>query len=384
MQNFEFYNPVKIIFGIDTLGKLSRLIPVDQHILLTYGGGSIKRNGVYDQVKKALSGHQVSEFGGIEANPEYETLLKAATLCRTHKIDFILSVGGGSVLDGTKFIAAAARYEGDPWDFFTKGVRVVDALPMGAVMTLPATGSEMNAGAVISRREQKEKRTFYGTKLMPRFAILDPQTTRSLPPSQRINGVVDSFVHIMEQYLTIDAGAWVSDAFSESLLNVLVEHGQTYVDDPENMDVAGNIMWASTMALNGLIRMGAVTDWSTHAIGHVLTAFYGLDHAITLAIVLPGVMQRMRNHKKEKLLRYAQKVWNLSEGSPETRIDKAIVQTEAFFRQLGAKTRFHEWGITEECPEQIAQQMDRIGLLPIGEHQNMDAAVIKEILTLRL
>lgn len=309
MKNFVFNNPVEIVFGDNAIESLTRLVPTDKKVMITYGGGSIKKNGVYDQVMASLSKHRIVEFGGIEANPEFETLVKAAAVCRKERVGFILAVGGGSVLDGSKFIAAIADYAGDPWDFLDGKARPSVAIPLGSVMTLPATGSEMNANAVVSRRELKEKRPFNSPKVLPLFAILDPTITRTLPVAQRTNGVIDTFVHIMEQYLTTNGGAWVSDNIAEGLLRVLVEHGQSYVDEPENITVAGNVMWASTMALNGVIRLGADSDWSTHAIGHILTAFYGLDHAITLAIVLPGVMQVMRENKHAKLLQYGKIVW---------------------------------------------------------------------------
>lgn len=384
MKNFVFHNPVEVVFGDNAIESLSRLVPADKKIMITYGGGSIKKNGVYDKVKAALSKHRIVKFGGIEANPEYETLVKAADICCKERVGFILAVGGGSVLDGSKFISAVANYAGDPWDFLDGKARPSVTIPLGSVMTLPATGSEMNANAVVSRRELKEKRPFNSPKVLPQFAILDPTTTKSLPKSQRINGVIDSFVHIMEQYLTTDGGAWVSDNISEGLLRVLADHGQTYVDEPEDMTVAGNIMWASTMALNGVIRLGADTDWSTHAIGHILTAFYGLDHAITLAVVLPGVMQVMRENKHAKLLQYGKIVWGITDGSEEERIDLAIQKTEEFFRQLGAKTRLSEFDITEDTPTLIAEKMESIGLLPCGEHGDMDIDVVKEILKLRV
>jgi len=384
MRSFDFYNPVEVVFGDTAMERLSLLVPRAKKVLVTYGGGSIKNNGVYDRVMKALSRHKVIEFGGIEANPEYETLLKAADVCRKNNIGFILAVGGGSVLDGSKFIAGVANYAGDPWDFLSNKARPSVAIPLGSVMTLPATGSEMNANAVISRRELKQKRPFNSPKVLPKFAVLDPQTTKTLPKSQRINGVIDSFVHIMEQYLTDDAGAFVSDYMAEGLLRVLKDFGKTYVDEPDNMTIAGNIMWASTMALNGVIRCGVNSDWSTHGIGHILTAFYGIDHAITLAIVLPGVMQVMRENKKTKLLQYARNVWGITDGSEEEIIDKVIEKTEAFFRELGAKTRINEFGITENVPVLIADEMERIQILPAGEKRDMDHDTIKKILEIRM
>ena len=311
MENFEFQNPVKIIFGRGQIAKISEQIPSHAHVLLTYGGGSIKQNGVYDQVMAALSDYEVTEFAGIEANPDYDTCMKAVALAKQNQCDFILAVGGGSVLDGSKFIAAALKFVGEPWDILSKGAEVSDAVPLGAVLTLSATGSEMNGFSVISRRETGDKLAFHSPKVYPAFSVLDPEVTFSLPSKQIGNGIVDAFTHVMEQYLTYPAQAHIQDRFAEGILLTLIEVGPTTLAEPDNYDARASFMWAAAMALNGLIGAGVPQDWATHQIGHELTALYGLDHAQTLAVILPSLLSVMRENKQQKLLQYAERIWGL-------------------------------------------------------------------------
>jgi len=379
MKNFTYFNPVKLVFGKGSIARLSELIPSKARILMTYGHGSIKKNGVYDQVKTALKNFFVEEFSGIEPNPRYETLMKAVEQCKKSNIDFLLAVGGGSVLDGTKFIAAAAKYNaGDPWDFLAKHVQPVEAIPLGCVMTLPATGSEMNPTAVISRESTKEKYGFGSPLLYPKFSILDPETTFTLPPRQTANGIVDTFVHVMEQYLTYPIGALTQDRLAEGIILSLIEDGPKALNDPTNYTVRANIMWSATMALNGLIGCGVPQDWSTHGIGHELTAFYGLDHGQTLAIVLPAVWKHQFKAKKEKLEIYGKRVWNI-EGSNDA--EKAIEKTEEFFRSLGVKTYLHEYGIDDSQFNVIANRFDARNER-LGEHQSIGSKEVLEILKL--
>lgn len=365
MENFEFYNPVRIVFGKGSIAKLGELIPAEARILMAYGGGSIKRNGVYDQVKKALKGREVIEFGGIEPNPRYETLMQAVELVQGRGVGFILAVGGGSVLDGVKFIAAASKYtHADPWEILSKGGAVEDAVPLGAVLTLPATGSEMNTFAVISREATREKLAFGSPLVYPAFSVLDPTTTFSLPPRQIANGVVDAFAHVMEQYMTFPANAPLQDRMAESILATLVEVGPKTLAKPEDYDARATIMWAATMALNGLIAVGVPQDWATHGIGHELTALYGLDHAQTLAVVMPAVWRLKREAKKAKLLQYGERIWGIREGSEAERVEAAIEKTEAFFRSLGVQTRLAEYGVTsgwEEIPQRFKQRKTKLG-----------------------
>ncbi len=380
MYNFEFKNPVKIIFGKNTISKIASEIPQNASILLTYGGGSIMKNGVYDQVKKALKGFNVKEFGGIEVNPHYETCMKAVEMVKSEKIDFLLSVGGGSVLDATKFIAAAVYHKnGDPWDILAKGAPVENAVPIGAVMTLPATGSEMNGNSVISRVSTTEKLSFSSLLVMPEFSVLDPECVFSLPEKQVANGVVDAFVHVMEQYLTFPVNAPLQDRMAESVLLTLIEEGPKVLADRNDYDAAANFMWSATVALNGWISPGVPQDWATHGIGHELTAFHGIDHARTLAIVLPGVMNIKRDEKKAKILQYGERVWGISEGTENERIDLAIRKTAEFFERMGLPTTLSAYGLTNETVDRIT---DRFRERPykLGEKRNIDYKVIESIL----
>ncbi|MDP9107936.1 MAG: iron-containing alcohol dehydrogenase, partial [Pseudomonadota bacterium] len=332
MQNFDFHNPTHILFGKGRIADLGKVVPADARVLILYGGGSIKQNGVLDQVHAALAGRSYHEFSGIEPNPSYETLMMAVEQVRRENIDFLLAVGGGSVIDGTKFVAAAAHFEGDPWAILEKrGTNITSAIPFGAVLTLPATGSEMNDGSVVTRKSLKAKMAFSNKLCQPKFSVLDPTTTFTLPTRQVGNGVVDAFAHVMEQYLTYPADAPVQDRFAEGILQTLIEEGPKALSDPHNYAVRANIMWAATLALNGLIGAGVPQDWATHMVGHELTALYNLDHAQTLAIVLPGMMKIRKESKRAKLLQYATRVWHLTEGDENSRIDAAIARTEAFF-----------------------------------------------------
>lgn len=384
MYNFEFKNPVKIIFGKNTISKIASEIPQNANILLTYGGGSIMKNGVYEQVKKALNGFNVKEFGGIEVNPHYETCMKAVEVVKNEKIDFLLSVGGGSVLDATKFIAAAVYHKkGDPWDILAKGAPVENAIPIGAVLTLPATGSEMNGNSVISRISTTEKLAFSSLLVMPKFSVLDPECVFSLPDKQVANGVVDAFVHVMEQYLTFSVNAPLQDRMAESVLLTLIEEGPKVLTDRNDYDAAANFMWSATVALNGWISPGVPQDWATHGIGHELTAFHGIDHARTLAIVLPGVMNIKRDEKKAKILQYGERVWGISEGSENERIDLAIKKTADFFEKMGLPTTLSAYGLTNETVDRITNRF-RERTYKLGEKRNIDYKVIESILNDRL
>lgn len=382
MQNFTFHNPVKLIFGQGQLPALSREIPRDARILMVFGSGSIRTNGVYDQVRKALEKHTVLEFGGIEPNPEYETLMQAVELARREKVDFLLAVGGGSVLDGAKFIAVAVPFPGDPWDIPALGARPRAALPLGCVLTMPATGSEMNAFSVVSRKALQEKRSWTSPLAFPQFSIVDPETTYSLPPRQVTNGVVDAFVHVVEQYLTYPVHAPLQDRFAESILQTLVEVGPKTLADPRDYEARAAMCWCTTLALNGLIGAGVPQDWSTHTLGHELTALFGLDHAQTLAILLPNLLWVQRDSKREKLLQFAQRVWGLEDVSEAARIDGAIIQTREFFERMGAKTHLSDHGITGIPTEEILQRLQERALFPLGERHDLDEGRVREILTL--
>jgi len=384
MYNFEYKNPVKIIFGKDTISNVANEVPKNAKILLTYGGGSIKKNGVYDQVMNALKGDNLLEFGGIEVNPHYETCMKAVELVKNEKIDFLLSVGGGSVLDATKFIAAAALYKnGDPWDILVKRGKVDDAIPVGAVLTLPATGSEMNGNSVITRISTLEKMAFSSPKVMPQFSILDPECVFTLPDKQVANGIVDAFVHVMEQYLTFDVNSPVQDRFAESILITLIEEGPKVLANRKDYDAAANFMWSATMALNGLIGAGVPQDWTTHGIGHELTAFHGIDHARTLAIVLPGVMNIKRQSKKDKLLQYGKRIWGITEGTDDEKIDASIAKTVEFFESVGLPTTLLAYNVTKVSVNKIVNRFEKRGN-KLGEKADIGFQEIEQILKDRL
>lgn len=380
MLNFTFHNPTKIVFGTESIAKLDKLIPTQARVLILYGGASAQKNGTLDEVKAALGQRLVQEFGGIEANPTYETLMRAVEQVRTEKLDFLLAVGGGSVIDGTKFVAAAVPFVGDPWTILSAGAKIESAVPLASVLTLPATGSEMNNGSVITRKETKAKLAFMNPHVFPQFSILDPTKTYTLPPQQIANGVVDAFVHIVEQYLTYPVGGMVQDRFAEGLLQTLVEIGPKVLAEPENYENRANLMWVATLALNGLIGAGVPQDWATHMIGHELTAQHGIDHARTLAIVLPSLLNVQRADKRAKLLQYAERVWQIREGDEAQRIDAAIRQTAEFFESLGVPTRLSAYGIGREAIDTLVSQLEAHGMKALGEHQNITPEVSRRIL----
>ncbi len=380
MLNFSYQNPTRIHFGKGQIARIAEEIPADARVLITYGGGSIKKNGTLDQVLEALKDHTVLEFGGIEPNPSYETLMQAVELARKEKIDFLLAVGGGSVIDGTKFIAAAIPFEGDPWTILSERAPITSVVPAGNVLTLPATGSESNSGSVVTRKETHDKLAFMHPLVFPKFAVLDPETTFSLPTGQSANGVVDAYVHVMEQYLTCRENTPVQDRYAEGLLLTLIEEGPKVLEQPQDYGVRASIMWTANQALNGLIGQGVPHDWATHMIGHEITALYGLDHAQTLAIVLPSLMAVMKEQKAPRLLQYAERVWSISEGSEEERINQAIESTRNFFEQMGVKTRLSDYGVGEDAVAGLVEQLKRHGMVTLGENGNITPEVSTEIL----
>jgi len=381
MNNFEFKNPTKIIFGTDTIKKLKEEIPTDAKLLLLYGGGSIKKNGIYEQVKTVLANVDVTEFGGIPANPDYETLMEALKLIKAKNITYLLAVGGGSVIDGTKFLSAAAVYDGDmPWDILTKNIRTEKGMPFGTVLTLPATGSEMNSGSVITRKETKEKLAMGGPGLFPQFSILDPESIKSIPKPQLSNGLADSFTHVLEQYMTYSVDAKLQDRFAESILQTLIEIAPTIMKDEFDYKAASNFMWSCTMALNGLIQKGVPTDWAIHAMGHELTALHGIDHARTLAIITESHYKYNFEAKKEKLAQYGERVWNITEGSVDDKAYTAIEKTTAFFKSLGIDTKLSDYtNDYEGTAKEIAKRFTDRGWLGLGEHQSLSPEKVEEI-----
>ena len=381
MLNFTFQNPTKIHFGEGQIEKITNEIPKDSKVLIVYGGGSIKKNGVYQQVSDALENHSWQEFSGIEPNPQYDTAMKAVDIIQQNQIDYILAVGGGSVVDAVKFIAAAAKYQGDdPWDILSKGAKVKDAVPFGVVLTLPATGSESNSGSVMSRGEDK---LFFGSPLtFPKFAVLDPSTTLTLSNRQISNGVVDAFVHTVEQYITYPVNAKIQDRFAEGILHTLIEEGPKALNEEtkNDLEVRGNIMWSATMALNNLIGSGVPQDWATHMIGHELTAIHHIDHARTLSIVLPATLKICC---EEKLIQYGQRIWNLN-GTDAEIMDEAIAKTEEFFRTMQVPVRLSDVGLDETTIEPVLQKLQQHGFTALGEHGTVDLKVVREILNTAL
>jgi len=381
MLNFSFHNPTKIHFGAGQIEAIKKEIPANARVLVIYGGGSIKKNGIFDQVAAALAEHEWFEFSGIEPNPTYDTVVKALAVIKEHQVDYLLAVGGGSVIDGSKFIAAAALFEGeDPWDIIAKRARIKAALPLGVVLTLPATGSETNAGAVLTRNGHKLP---FASKLVrPAFAVLDPSVTLTLSDRQVSNGVVDAFVHTIEQYLTYDVNAKVQDRFAEGLLQTLIEDGpKALADDTrEDLDIRGNLMWSATMALNGLIGSGVPQDWTTHMIGHELTGSHNIDHARTLSILLPSVLRNRRVEKREKLLQYAERVWHLFEGDDESRIDQAIENTVQFFKEMQVPTSLKEVELDAGHIDDILAKLKQHGMVALGEKRDVTLDVSREIL----
>lgn len=381
MNNFEFKNPTKIIFGKGSIEKLSNEIPKDSKVLMLYGGGSIKKNGIYDQVKSALANMDIIEFGGIPANPEYAVLMEALKIIKDQNITYLLAVGGGSVIDGTKFLSAAALFEGNsPWDILAKNMKTEKGMPFGTVLTLPATGSEMNSGAVITRAETKEKLSMGGPGLFPEFSILDPQVITSIPERQLANGVTDAFTHVLEQYMTYPIDAKLQDRFAESILQTLIEVAPKVLKDPTDYKAASDFMWSCTMALNGLIQKGVPGDWAVHAIGHELTALFGIDHARTLAVIAPSHYKFNFETKKDKLAQYAERVWNITEGNTDDKAHAAIDKTVAFFHGLGIDTKLSEYTKDYEgTAEIISKRFTEREWLGLGEHKSLSPDMVEEI-----
>ncbi len=382
MLNFELYNPTNLIFGKGQIEKLATLVPQGAKILMTYGGGSIFKNGIHAQVIENLKGFEIVEFGGIEANPHFETLMKAVAVVKEQKIDFILAVGGGSVIDGTKFISAAAQFEGNPMDILQKRLLIKDlskVIPFGTILTLPATGSEMNSGSVVTIEATQEKLAFGGSALFPKFSICDPTVIESLPKRQLQNGVVDAYTHVLEQYLTYVHEGFLQDRIAEGILQTLIEIGPKVVENPKDYALASNFMWSCTMALNGLIQKGVPQDWATHMIGHELTALYGIDHARTLAVVGPNLYRVMFETKKGKLAQYGKRIFNLT-GTEDEIATQAIEKTVAFFHTMGMDTKLSDYTKDyDKTADFIVKRFEERGWLGLGEKQNITLDKVKSI-----
>ena len=388
MLNFDFYNPTHIIFGKERLESIDSYIPAEAKVLITFGGGSAKKSGLIEKIKTVLGHRNIYAFGGIEPNPRYETLVKAVEIIRRENIDFLLAVGGGSVIDGTKFITLASHYNGNPSDLLKYGFTpipcdvVSKVVPFGTVLTLPATGSEMNSGAVISYEHGKY--CVMSELVFPKFSILDPTVTFTLPKIQVANGVIDTFVHTTEQYLTYPVNGKIQDRIAEGLLQTLVEIGITAVTEPQNYDVRANLVWCATIALNGIVGAGVPQDWATHMIGHEITALCGIDHAQTLAIILPALLEIRRTQKHAKLLQYAERVWHIKSGSEEEKIDLAIQKTRDFFENLGVKTHLSQYGVGADKIPVIIEQLKAHGMTALSETQDLSLDISQKILELAI
>lgn len=382
MLNFDYKNPTKIIFGKGQIEQLTKEIPTEAKVLMLYGGGSIKKNGIYDQVSKALSKHTVVEFGGIEPNPKYHTLLKALDIIKKENITFLLAVGGGSVIDGTKFLSSAALYKGDnPWDILKKAIRTEVGMPFGTVLTLPATGSEMNSGAVVSNEETKEKLGMGGPGLFPQFSVLDPEVITSIPQRQLANGIMDSFTHVLEQYITYPAGAFLQDRIAEGILQTLVEIAPRILKNTSDYEAASNFMWCCTMALNGLIQKGVPTDWATHGIGHELTAAFEIDHARTLSIIGPNLYRYKLDNKKEKLAQYGERVWGITKGTLEEKANAAIDKTVEFMHSVGIDTKLSDYTKDYDgFAQKIKSRFEERGWVAMGERKDITPTDVEKII----
>lgn len=376
-MQFSYLNPTRILFGQDQIKSMAEHIPSSANVLVIYGGGSIKRNGVYDQVVAALANHKWQEFSGVESNPTVETLDKAVAIVKAQGIDFILAVGGGSVIDGSKYVAAAAQYEGDGWDILTGSHEVTEAVALGAVLTLPATGSESNGASVISKQATQEKLAFISPHCFPVFAVLDPDVIKTLPHRQVVNGVVDAFVHVCEQYLTFPQEAMVQDGYAETLLRTLITLGNTI--DKQDDAWRANLMWSANQALNGLIGTGVAQDWATHMMGHELTALYGVDHARSLAIIQPSLLRSQIEGKRAKLEQMGRNVFALSATADLA--ERTVDAIEAFYHSLDVATQLteHEEGKAQAI-ENVLEKLNAHGLTAIGEKQAIDLTAARGIL----
>ena len=376
-MKYSYYNPTAIQFGEGQIKTIVNFISKDQKILLVYGGGSIKKNGVYAQVSNALDGYKWSEFSGVEPNPSIETLNKAVEIIKNEKIDFILAVGGGSVIDGCKYLAAAALYDGDGWDFL-EGKQVEQALPMGAILTLPATGSESNANTVISKKATNEKKYFGSPLLYPKFAVLDSTVMSTLDDRQLANGLVDAFVHTCEQYLTYPNTSLLHDGYAQTILKGLHKLAQEW-ENRKTPLWQENLMLLANQALNGFIGSGVPQDWATHMIGHEITAFYGLDHAQSLAVVQPHLLRVMIEDKKEKLTQMGKEVFDMPHN-----YEMVIEAIEYMYQSIGVPTKLSAYKTDDKVIDNITKALEAHGMTALGEKENLTLDKVSQILTMSL
>ncbi|GMN88873.1 iron-containing alcohol dehydrogenase [Francisella sciaenopsi] len=385
MNNFMLYNPTRIFFGEGEISKLKTVIDKKSKVLIVYGGESFKKYGVYQQTLEALAGYSIFEFGGIEPNPDYNTCMKVVSYIKEHDINFILAVGGASVIDAVKFISAAVYFEGEPWDILAKASPIKKVMPFGTILTIAATGSEMNLAAVISKRTTGEKKAFLNELVFPKFSILDPVVTYTLPKKQISNGVIDAFVHVMEQYMTFPQNADLQDGFAETILRTLINNGPKALENPEDYDVRANIMFSATMALNGLIGVGVAQDWASHEIGHSLTALYNMDHGQTLAVIFIAIIKYKKAQKADKLVQYAENVWNVDRGlTKQQKIELAIEKTQSFFKQMNLGISLKDYNLGQDDINKIVENIQMNSFLPLGERQDIYLDDIRKILEISL
>ncbi|MGI8315708.1 iron-containing alcohol dehydrogenase [Halobacillus mangrovi] len=386
METFTYFNPTKLIFGKDQVNQLPDQLPVGtKNVLLVYGGGSIKKNGVYDQVLDQLNKVevQIHELPGVEPNPKLTTVYKGVEICKNENIDFLLAVGGGSVIDCTKTIAAGAKYDGDAWDLVTRQATPKDALPFGTVLTLAATGSEMNAGSVITNWETNEKYGWGAPPFTnPKFSILDPSNTVSVPRNQTIYGIVDMMTHLFEQYFHTPTQSPVQDEMIEGVLRTIIETAPKLLEDLESYEYRETILYAGTIALNGMLQMGYRGDWASHNIEHAVSAVYDIPHAGGLAILFPNWMKHNFKVRPERFAQLATNVFRVNaEGKSEQQVaEEGIESLRSFWSSLGAPEKLRDYEITDEKFDVIVDRAMKRG--PFGNFNKLEAEDVQKILEL--
>lgn len=361
MNNFNFCVPTDIRFGRDQIECLpEELKKYGKRVLLVYGGGSIKRTGLYEKIQSLLKEFEIYELSGIEPNPKLSSVRKGVALCKEHKIDVVLAVGGGSCIDASKHIACGAFYEGDPWDLVLDRSKVTGALPIAVVLTICATGSEMNSGAVISNEETNEKLEINTPLLYPALSICDPTYLYTLPAKQTAAGTVDIMSHVFEQYFQPNDGAYLTDRLAEAVLKTCVHYGPIALKEPENYEARSNLMWSSTVGLNHLLTVGKGGAWSVHPMEHELSAFYDITHGVGLAILTPAWMRYVLSDETvARFAMYARNVWGIEETDPYRAAQLAIDKTEEFFISLGMPSTLREVGIDHSRFAEMAEEAVR-------------------------